>query len=142
MKRAPTRRRGVALIIALVILALLAAFSGVLVRGTVSQRRETTQAERRSQARWLAEAAVRRALARLSGDPGYMGETWDVDADQLAGRHGARVTITVAPADGGRADRRRLQVQAEYPPGDDTNRTRETRQLTISVDPGTSGEEP
>ncbi len=92
-------------------------------------------AERRLQAEWLAEAGVDRALAKLSYDPDYKGETWEIPVDELGlpavkdteKGPAAVVKIEVEPAkgqDGGRI----LRVRADYPP-DPPRRVRVSREV-------------
>jgi type II secretory pathway component PulK len=126
------RRRGVALIIALVVLALIATAGTALLKATLSRRREAALEERHAQARWLAEAGLGRARARLLADPAYDGETWEVAAEELSGRHNGSVRIAIAPEEG-RADRRRVTVQADYPAGDEAMRARKTRRITLEL---------
>jgi Tfp pilus assembly protein PilV len=135
-------RRGLALIIALVILALLGVLGGIMVRGTLSQRVETSAGQRAAQASWLAESAAARARARLLADPSYRGETWEVPAEDLGGRLAGSVVIEVTPDDPDPA-RRRVRIQADYPAVEGPSRARKSRQFVIRVAPrGESGEKP
>ena len=88
-------RRGMLAIAVLVCLIVLTLIAGALLRAGAAQRDEVRAEERRLQAEWLAEAGLRRALARLDADPGYSGETWKIDARELDSADAATVTITV-----------------------------------------------
>ena len=88
-------RRGMLAIALLICLIVLTLIAGVLLRAGVAQRDEVRAQERRLQAEWLAEAGLRRALARLDADPGYAGETWQVDAHALDSSDAATVAIAV-----------------------------------------------
>lgn len=132
--RSPHRpaRRGIALIIALVLLALASSLGGLLVRGLLTARQQAENGLRQVQASWLAEAGLSRARARLGADPDYDGETWSIAADELGGRHGAVVTIEVA-APGDQPGARRIAARAEYPAGEAVGRAVESRQEVINA---------
>jgi hypothetical protein len=127
-------RRGLLAVAVLVCLLVLAIIAGVLVRSGVAQRNEVRALERRLQAEWLAEAGLRRALARLDVDPGYPGETWEIDARELGAADGATVAIAVErPAGDGAA--RAIRVRADFP-RDPPRRARCSRQITLIKTPG------
>ena len=116
----------VAVLVCLIIITLSAAPCSRSVWPTASS---LAAQERRLQAEWLAESGVQRALARLAGDRDYPGETWSLTAAIWAERtaagerlHHARaesaaavVTIAVERVPATRK-RRRVRVQADYPP--------------------------
>ena len=81
------------------------------------------------QAQWLAEAGVERAAARLSADANYRGETWTISAKELAGANDGAVRINVEK-DAGRANRRRVSVEADYP-DDPVHRCRWQKQIVL-----------
>jgi hypothetical protein len=113
-------------VVVLVCLLIMTLICGTLLHMIQSQRALVRSEERRLQADWLADSGVERALARLSDDPGYRGETWALSAQELGGSDAGVVTITVdAP--------RLVIVQADYPV-DPTLRVRSRRQVTL--DPG------
>ena len=115
-------RRGVVLIMALVCLALITAIGGALLRWALMEHNLLRSREQASQARWLAEAGVERAAAKLASaeesaeqevqPTGYTGETWLVPAVDLPDGRSARVRVEVAPMEGGR---RSIEVEVEYP---------------------------
>jgi type II secretory pathway component PulK len=100
--RAPQRagRRGVALFLLLVFLALAAIFMTGWLTSAAAERRAGRLAEDRLQAAWLAESAVERAAAQLARDDEYQGETWQIPADQLAGGKSAVITIKIERENG------------------------------------------
>jgi Tfp pilus assembly protein PilX len=127
-------RRGMLAVAVLVCLLVLAIIAGVLVRRGAAQRDEVRTLERRLQAEWLAEAGLRRALARLDVDPGYSGETWSIEARELGAADAATVAIAVErPA--GDATTRTIRVRADFP-RDPPRRARCSRQITITRPPG------
>jgi Tfp pilus assembly protein PilX len=71
-----TRRRGGALIFALVTLLVVMLMTGTLVRALVMEARRSRQAANELQAQWVAEAALGRAAAQVRADPDYQGDTW------------------------------------------------------------------
>ena len=91
-------RRGIAAIIVIAVLAMTMAFAGVWARRIVMERRAARRAEEQQQARWLAEAGVRRAAARLSADPASAGETWLIAAAEIDRPSPAEIEIVVEPA--------------------------------------------
>ena len=94
----------------------------------------------RHQARWLAEAGIERAAARLATEAEYRGETWQISAAELpaggqAASEPAIVEIEVqAPtaSSGQRVDERRLRVRAAYP-RDLPRRVVYEKQITVSL---------
>jgi hypothetical protein len=116
----------IAVLVCLIVLTLIA---GALLRVGATQRDEVRAEERRLQAEWLAEAGLRRAVARLDADPGYTGETWDIDARELGAAGAATVTIAVERPPGD-AKSRTIRVRADYP-RDPPRRARCTRQTTM-----------
>lgn len=123
------QRRGVAAIIIIAVLAMTMAFAGVWARRIVMERRAARRVEEQQQARWLAEAGVRRAAARLSADPTYPGEVWTIAADDIDRTLDAEIELTVKPddsADGLVA----IIAQARYPARQPRVRSTKTIQFT------------
>ena len=127
--RAARPRRGMAVIIIIAVLAMTMAFAGVWARRIVMERRTARRAEEQQQARWLAEAGVRRAAARLSADPAYDGETWIVDAAEIDRPSPAAIEISVAPGDGATSPVA-LTAKASYPRDEPRVRSTKTIQFT------------
>src|SRR5262245_45121579 len=91
----PTRRRGVLLVMTLVVLVLVAILAAAFTAGLVNARRRALLAERGAQARLLADAGAARARARLARDPAYEGETWSIPAGELGGPDAATVVVAI-----------------------------------------------
>jgi hypothetical protein len=106
------------MVMALVCLVILGMLQVLLVKSAVSRRQVSREQAWRQQARWLAEAGVERAAARLALDADYRGETWQLPSGELyAGdrpSEPASVDIEVqsADADGGEQV---IRVRAAYP---------------------------
>jgi Tfp pilus assembly protein PilX len=122
-------RRGLLTIAVLVCLIVLALIAGAILCTGVARRDEVRAQERRLQAEWLAEAGLRRALARLDADPAYTGETWQIDAHALDSPDAATVAIALERPPGD-PTARTIRVQADYP-RDPPRRVRCSRQTTI-----------
>jgi Tfp pilus assembly protein PilX len=90
-------RRGAVLIILIAVFAVVMALAAVWGKRMVGDYRRQRRVEQRAQAEWLAEAGVRRAAARLTIDPEYDGETWNISAQELNQQAGAAVEISVEP---------------------------------------------
>jgi len=138
------RRRGLALVPALVCLVLTSLLCLALLR-QASLRRSVIAAEgRRLQAEWLAESGLSLAKARLGADPGYRGETWSIPAGPLGGADAAAVTVAVGPPELPFADGRRrvsVRVVADYPARGD-RRARQSKELTLDLGTGNPGGPP
>ncbi len=119
------RRRGFALVMAVLCLTILVMVFGALSRMALAERGQARAEERRLRAGWLAEAGLERAWAKLAKSPAYSGETWALSAEMLRGRDGAIVRIAIEPL---KDDPRHLKVtaKADYP-GEGTSRARQTR---------------
>jgi type II secretory pathway component PulK len=94
----PHPRRGFALVVVLVALAVVMAFTGLWARSVLDLRRRQRSLEERSQAVQLAESALRRAAAQLVRNAAYSGETWQVADDELGASYGAVIEIHVTPS--------------------------------------------
>ena len=120
LRRAPqdflhaTERRGAFMVVVIVCLLVSTLIIAALLKLALLQSRRQIHEQHRVQAEWLADSALERVASRLSGDPGYQGETWSIEAAELGGRDGARVTIRVE-ADKSQTDNRRVEIEAIYP---------------------------
>jgi hypothetical protein len=108
------RRNGMIAVAVLMALMVVAMLLTILIRSAILHRVALAKAERRLQAEMLAESGVERAAAKLSASGDYSGETWEIKASELGRRDDASVVILVERVDG-RPDRRRVDVQADYP---------------------------
>jgi Tfp pilus assembly protein PilV len=125
------RRRGLTAVAVLVCLIIITMISGAVLKVGLARRQELRAQEHRLQAEWLAEAGIRRGLARSAADPAYTSETWEVAAQELDSPDSALVTITVGRVPGD-TEHREIRAQADYP-RDPTRRARHTRTLTVNV---------
>lgn len=113
--------RGAAIIVVIAFFAIAMTLIGVWVRSALQQQQVVRRWHEKTQARWLAEAGVRRAVARLQADQDYRGERWLVAAEQLGGPFPAEIEIDVELTDGddARAARdRKIVALARFPAGD------------------------
>jgi type II secretory pathway component PulK len=122
---------GAALIVVLVGMAVTTMIFLSVLKLIAVERQSIELQTRQSQAGWLAESAVQRAVARLSADAGYHGETWNISAQELGGRDAATITIRVADV-AGKTDRRTVRVEADYP-ADPYQRARQGRELIVQL---------
>jgi hypothetical protein len=107
------RRRGAVTIIVLVLFAVTFTLAAVWTRRLLNERRGQVRAEERVQAKWLAEAGVRRAAAQLAANRDYQGEEWLITAAELNRSNPASVSITIES--GAEPDQFRLIARAGYP---------------------------
>src|SRR5262245_42315501 len=78
-------RRGAALFLTLVVLAVVTLIAAEAMHSMVAAQRQSKRATDELQAQWLAEAALGRALVQTGRQPEYKGETW---RPQIGGRTG------------------------------------------------------
>jgi Tfp pilus assembly protein PilX len=126
-----TRRRGAALIAALICVLLVSMMSAVLVKTALVQREQLERDAWQVQADWLAQSAMERALARLESDVGYAGESWAPVTSE--GKSIGRVNIDIIPAVEGDTSVRRVRATADAP-DDPVNRARVVREWKFFVE--------
>jgi Tfp pilus assembly protein PilX len=129
LKSRPHRRRGAVLIVILVCFAVAAVLFMLVASQSVVAHRASERQLWTSQARWVAEAAMERAAARLIADANYAGETWTIPAAELSGKEAAVARIRVERV-ADRPNRRLIRVEADYPDAP-VHRSRWTTQITI-----------
>ncbi len=127
------RRRGVALLVAIVCVSIAVAVMYGIVQLAMQAHREVALEQRRAQARWIMESALDRTAAQLGADADYGGEQWSLSADELGGRYVADVRIQVEPVEG-QADFRQVRIVADYPV-DLPQRVRQTREFRMLLHP-------
>jgi len=135
-----SRRRAMAMIVALVAVAVVTLIGLSLVQSLLRSYRQARSYEQQAQALWLADAAVVRGAARLLADPTYGGETW-----LPASASGAGATTDATIPILGRAEIRieraggdpsaRVIVVESLVPDHPWNRVRQTRRQTIVLKP-------
>ena len=138
VKKTVRSSRGLTVVVVLVCLIIITLVSGSVLKIGLAQRELARAQERRLQAEWLAESGAQRALARLSADSTYTGETWSVSADDLgqsekASESAASVAIVIERVAADPAFRRVL-VTADYP-RDPPQRARNTSEFMIDLQP-------
>ncbi len=129
-RRRPRQARGFILFGVLICLVIAGAMVLGWFRDLASQRRQQRLVEQKAQTKWLAEAGIERAAAKLRSDRRYTGETWHVPAADLNGHDDAQITLHVGAAVG-QPNRRTLEATADFP-SDELRRTRITKKIDLS----------
>jgi hypothetical protein len=114
-----SERRGTVLVAALVCLLVVMGILGAMLQGTLRAHRQLHRERDLRQTELLLQAASDRARYRLSNEPDYRGETWELPADAIAEKGAGRVIIEISPPVGQSA--RKAQLVAEYPLGGETS---------------------
>ena len=125
-------RRGVVLIVVIVTTSISLVLFGMWAKNMVSEHRRFANQQFRLQATRLAEAGVRRAMARKFADPQFQEETWSVPADSLGGPHAANVQIRVIQGDD--ATTVRYEATAQFPMGA-ARRAQITKRIELPIPP-------
>ncbi|MCA9246537.1 MAG: hypothetical protein KDA42_05460 [Planctomycetales bacterium] len=126
-------RRGIILLIVLVVLAVASALVYLRLRQAIQQHRVAQRATLAQQTDWLATAGLDRAAARLAESPDFAGETWIVPGASLSGIGDAEVDIRVAPSAGAA---KQVTVTAIYPrQGSPSTKRRISRTWTLRSEP-------
>lgn len=130
-RRSAPSRSGIALMVVLVALAIVSAIATTLLRLAVMHHRQAAHETSVAQTRWLAESALDRTAVQLKSDAKLTGSTWSIPAEQLGGRHAAKVTIEVRPVENA-PQAREVTVIADYPANSPQRaRTRLTRRFDL-----------
>ncbi len=132
MKRLPVRssdarRRGGALLVAILALAVASMVGATLLQMAFTQRRQLQHERLRTQAGWIAEAGLQRAMQRTAADAAYRGETWLVEVPVRGTSKPAEVVITVD-----QETEKAITVVATYPQAA-TFRARVRRSIPIAL---------
>jgi hypothetical protein len=114
-KHAKSSRPGIVLVAVIAVFAISLMLFGLWARAAVQQQQQMRSQQYRAQAVRLAEAGVRRAIARRAADAQYTEELWPVPADMLDQIHSAQVQIKVIVAED--ADTIDYKATAEFPAG-------------------------
>ena len=130
-----TRRRGAVMVAAMICLLLATVLLGSVLKMAITGRKQVRREQWRLQAAWLAEAGLERAASRLSAGAVYQGETWNIAATDLDGRHTGQVVIKVEAPEGS-ATTRLVTVEAVYPSGSITF-AKKTLRATVGQTPAT-----
>lgn len=132
MDRPPLRaRRGVALMLVLATMFVVALVAMALLRAVVLQQRQVRREADRLQAGWLAESGVLRAAAALDRSADYPGQSWRVAVDPRDASREGLVVIAVRSVPDQPAERV-IDVEARFPMAGETGVVqRRTMRLTI-----------
>src|SRR3954447_922524 len=110
--RAMRRRRGAAMVIALVTLLVITLLTATIVRSLLMYLRQTRVTAIQLQAAWIADAALARAVAQVHANGQYEGETWQVQTgDAEDEEHTGVADIRIAR----NGDGLRIEIEARYP---------------------------
>lgn len=117
MSNPKQRRRGAALVLAMVCLLVVATISVALTRALLDEHRQAQRRQHQLQALWVADSAVQRAAAQLKSSTDYEGETWQIDKEAMGGKWSAEAVIQIEPVES-HESLRRIVVHARYPKHD------------------------
>jgi hypothetical protein len=121
-------RHGVAIISVVVLFSISVTLFGVWAQMAIREHRRLESQHKQLQSLRLAEAGLRRAVARRAADPQYNAETWSVPAEQLGGAHAAEVRIRISQT----ADASALHYEATATfPVDAHRRAQVTKRIDI-----------
>ena len=113
----PANRRGLMVIVALVCLLVVMSIVGSMLKNAMFSRRELLTERDRRQSELLLQAGANRAAMRLSVDPGFEGDTWELPAAAIVSSGSGRVVTEVTRSEDSRTWD--IAVIAEYPLGRD-----------------------
>jgi type II secretory pathway component PulK len=122
-------RRGIVLVAVVVVFAISLMLFGLWARTAVQQQQQMRSQQYRAQALRLAEAGMRRAVARRAADSQYVEEVWQIPAQLLDQINSAQVRIRVTNEDG--ADKISYEATSEFPAGA-VRRAQVSRRIEIS----------
>ncbi len=129
--RLHSARRGVALILVLVFLALTTVFvTGWLVAGN-SMHDHLQLWEDRAQTRWLAQSGLDRTASEFAIDKNHAGDQWTIPAGELGGRYSAVITTKVEQS-ADQPNHRAVEALVELKAGDEII-VRISKQVTIEL---------
>lgn len=113
------RRSGAVLVVAMMSLLIVMALLGTMLQGALRIRRHLRAERDLRQTEFLLQAGADRAAYRLTSDPAYRGEVWDLPARDVIGNGIGQVTITASREADGRPWH--VRVVAEYPVGNESS---------------------
>lgn len=145
VRRRKLARRGGTIILVIAFFAIAMALAGGWVQTALNQQRHMKLWQEKTQVNWLADAGIRRALARRAADDTYQGEIWNLSPDDLDRRDAAKVIIRLETLASDDDTQPKLQVTAiaTYPAGL-TKRVQTTQTARIPMNTPTleTGETP
>ncbi len=107
------KRSGSILICVLVSLAIVTSIAASMLKTALDARKAVRQELQLSQTEFLLEAGVQRAVAQLSADPAYTGESWQLTSAAIPGQESALVEIKVMSLN--EEEPTRVEVLAQIP---------------------------
>lgn len=107
-------RRGIALLVVVLLLMVVGLVLGVLLKQSLQALDQQNRIDDQIQAACLLDSGRELAWARLRADPNYQGETWIIPATRLASKGIGKITIRVDPAQKNEAPST-FSVIAEFP---------------------------
>ena len=110
---ASVRRRGAAIIFAMVALLLASMMIAALLQMTAVSHRQMLREQFRLQAGLLADAGLQRALVRLQNQPDWKDEVWQISSDDLSTGFAAEIRMTVEEVLNSTS--KIVKVTAQYP---------------------------
>jgi len=129
-------RKGAVLLVAMILITVVLMLVLSWLQVAALQRRTFRALVARTQAEWLVESGIERAVAQLAADPQYAGETWKIPAENLHGQDAAEVTIEIQNV-ADEAQQRQISVRADYPL-EPHRRQRRSKSLRITLAQGES----
>ena len=99
-----SRRTGSVLVAALICLLVASTIVGSMLRANQLTATHLRNQLREVQTRWLAEAAIERAISLVEADEAYSGEIWTVTGDELGHHFDGQVEITLLRDSAGRIE--------------------------------------
>ena len=139
-QQASGKRRGAVLVVVMVCLLVVSLICAAVLKMSISEHRQVRMHEWKLQMEWLAESAIERAVAKLSADKDYTGETWKLSADEFGLETSGNVKISVRPVEAQRGQFI-VSVQADYLRVGQSN-ARLSKQVIVAPDPSLLGEKP
>jgi len=103
----PGHRRGVVVVLAIVVIMICSGVMAQLARRALLDRRQAEENLLLMQTQELAQAGIRRAKVAVNKAPGWTGETWALAAGQIHQTNEGEVVIKVID--------QRVTVVARYP---------------------------
>jgi len=112
----PAPRKGAVAVWGLACLMLVSFIAVMLGKLALTGTRAVLREQRQAQCEWLVQSGWSLARTRLTENPEYQGETWNIPADEFGGSDKGQVIIEIIPRDG-TADNpnRQIRIRALYP---------------------------
>jgi hypothetical protein len=125
-----SQRRGIVLVAIVAVFAISLTLFGVWAKAAIQNQQRIGNQQFRMQAVRLAEAGLRRAMARRAADPQYNEEVWHVPAEMLDEPNAAEVRIRILAGDN--MAMLRYEATAEFP-ARAVRRAQITRRIDLTI---------